>query len=227
MSSFFKSSIGQKLLMSLSGLFLITFLAVHLLVNSMLLFDSSGDLYNQAANFMGTNPFMHVMEPVLALGFILHIVYSFILSLQNKKARGPERYYKVNQSQSSTWASRNMLVLGGIVLVFMAIHLIHFFVPMKFGGMEDYMVTIDGVEMQNAYLLVTSLFEIWYYDLLYVVGAVLLALHLGHGFWSAFQTIGWSNDIWRKRLTVIGKIVAVTIGFGYAIIPIYFLITSL
>jgi succinate dehydrogenase / fumarate reductase, cytochrome b subunit len=223
MSIFLASSIGKKLFMSITGLFLVTFLLVHLVLNLLLLFDETGELFNVAANFMATNTFMHILEPVLALGLILHIIYATYITLQNQKSR-PVAYKTVNQKDSSSWASRNMYILGGLVFVFLVIHIINFFYKIKFGEISS--VEIDGIEMHNSYELVSGLFGYWYFSAIYIIGAILLGLHLSHGFWSGFQTLGLSNDIWRKRLNVIGKFYAVIIAFGFAIIPLFFLIKS-
>jgi succinate dehydrogenase cytochrome b subunit len=225
MAGFFKSSIGQKLFMSITGLFLIIFLLVHLTVNSFLVFDCTGELFNKGAHFMVTNPIIRIVEPVLFLGFILHIIYASILTLQNQSAR-PVGYKKVDAGKSSKWVSRNMYVLGGFVFIFLAIHIANFYYKMRFGCMEDMMVEYDGVEMENAFLLVSALLSQWWYSILYVAGAIFLGLHLHHAFWSAFQTIGLSNDKWRKRLEVIGDIYAVIIALGFAFIAIFFLIKT-
>lgn len=207
--------------MSISGLFLIVFLLVHLSVNLLLLVGP--DAFNIGANFMGTNPAIRIIEPLLAFGFIFHIFYASILTLQNQKAR-PNNYNTVNQSNSSSWSSRNMYYLGGTVLTFLVIHIINFYWKIKFGG-ENALehVTVDGVEMHNTYLLVSSLFQIWWYDAIYIIGAIFLGLHLSHGFWSAFQTLGWSNIKWRHILGIIGNIYALIIAIGFSIIPLYFL----
>jgi len=222
MKGFFKSSIGKKLIMSISGLFLITFLLVHLTLNLMLLFDSSGDLFNIAAHFMGTNPLMKIMEPMLVVGFFVHIIYGVIIELQNRSARGASKYAKFDQSKSSKWVSRNMIWLGIAIFAFLGLHVANFFLKIKLGDIGH--VDIDGVEMHDTYTLVTSLFATWWYDAIYVIGAISLGLHLYHGFWSAFQTIGLSNDLWRKRLEFVGAAYAVVVAGGFAIIPIYFLI---
>ncbi len=222
MKGFIKSSIGKKLIMSISGLFLITFLLVHLTLNLMLMFDSTGELFNMAANFMGTNPIMKIMEPMLAVGFLVHIIYGAVLEIQNRIARGSSKYAKFDQKKSSKWASRNMIWLGIAIFAFLGLHVANFFMKVKFGGVAE--ITIHGVHMHDTYTLVTDLFAIWWYDLIYVIGAIALGLHLYHGFWSAFQSIGLSNDIWRKRLEAIGGIYAVVVAGGFAIIPIYFLI---
>lgn len=210
MGGFFSSSIGKKLIMSISGLFLITFLAVHLVANVFLLVGQES--YNAVSEFMGTNPVIQLMQPVLALGFIFHILYSVVLTIQNMKARGRDKYDKFDQSQSSTWTSRNMLPLGLFVGTFLTIHLIDFFVPIQFEGVHDH------------YTLVKTKFETWYFSVFYILGAIFLGLHLAHGFWSGFQTIGWSNDLWRNRLETIGKVYAVVIALGFSIIPLYFLV---
>jgi len=226
MSSFFKSSIGQKFLMSITGLFLIVFLLVHLTANLFLLGGS--DSYNMATHFMDTNPLIQIMQPILAIGFLVHIIYASVLTIQNMKAR-PEKYDKVNQANSSSWASRNMFVLGSLVGIFLTMHIINFFWKMKFSGSDLLTeVNVDGTKMENAYALVTGLFNDaslgLVYSLFYILGALFLGLHLQHAFWSAFQTIGLSNNIWRKRLEVVGNIYALLIACGFAIIPLFFLI---
>ncbi len=222
MSNFLSSSIGKKVIMSLSGLFLIAFLCVHLTLNLFLIFDNSGELFNHGANFMATNPVIKIVEPILAIGFLIHIIWASILTLQNRKAR-PVKYAQRNQSQNATWASRNMYILGGLVLVFLVIHLYNFWWNIKVTGNLE-AVVVDGVEMENTYLLVSSLFKSsLVYCGLYIAGAILLGLHLTHGFWSAFQSIGFSNDIWRKRLRGLGYIFAVIIAVGFSIIPLYFM----
>lgn len=222
MSNFLSSSIGKKVIMSLSGLFLIAFLCVHLTLNLFLILDNSGELFNHGANFMATNPVIKIVEPILALGFIIHIIWASVLTLQNQKAR-PVKYAQRNQSQNATWASRNMYILGALVLVFLIIHLYNFWWNIKITGNLAHVV-VDGVEMEDTYLLVSSLFKSSIaYCALYIIGAILLGLHLTHGFWSAFQSIGFSNQIWRKRLECLARILAVIIAVGFSIIPLYFL----
>ncbi len=222
MSNFLTTSIGRKFLMSVTGLFLMMFIMVHLTINLLLIFDDSGDLFNQGAHFMATNPAIRIMEPILALGFIVHILWSLVVSFQNMKAR-PTGY---NQSKnSSNWASRNMLILGSLIFVFLVMHIYNFFYIIKFDHNALLEVDIDGVVMHDTYSLVAGLFKSSVvYCILYVLGGALLGLHLGHGFWSAFQTIGFANKIWLKRLQVIGKIFAIIIAVGFSIIPLYFLI---
>jgi len=223
MGRFYNSSIGKKFFVSITGLFLMAFLLVHLGVNSLLMFDDTGELFNRAAHFMGSNPIMKVIEPILGLGFILHIVYALIVQIVNWTKR-PVKYAKWDQKESSSWASRNMIYLGAIVLIFLGIHLVNFFFKIKFGTVAP-ITYADGVEMHNSYLLVSELFKTCIaIDVLYVLGGIFLGLHLNHGFWSAFQTIGWSNTDWRKKLELVGSIYALVIAVGFSIIPLYFLI---
>lgn len=230
MSNFLGSSIGKKIIMAVTGLFLVMFITVHLTLNLMLIFDDSGELFNLAANFMSTNPMIKVMEPVLALGFIVHIILSAILTIQNRKAR-PVRYAVTSPGNSSSWASRNMFILGGLILVFLVIHMVNFFYYIKFDHEfmhANYTTMIDGVSMHDSYNLVKNLFVDPKYGLIYcgayILGAILLGLHMTHGFWSAFQSIGINNDIWRKRLENLAKFFGILFAVGFSIIPLYFII---
>jgi len=225
MSKFFKSSIGKKLLMSISGLFLIMFLLVHLTANLFLLAGPAW--FNASAHFMDTNPIIQLMQPVLALGFLVHIIYGIIIELQNR-ASTPVKYKMVNQKESSKWVSRNMIWLGLFVFAFLAVHIINFFYVMKFGEMGEF-TTAHGEHIHDSYALVAGLFTGMgtlsiVYSIGYIVGFIALGMHLHHAFWSAFQTIGWSNEIWRKRLSVIGDLFAILIAAGFSTIPIYFMI---
>ena len=224
MKGFWKSSVGKKFVMSLSGLFLIVFLLVHLSLNLTMLVDPvNGTAYNIAAHFMATNVFIKIMEPILALGFLFHIIYAFIVQLNNWKARGNDRYAMVNQKESSTWASRNMILLGIFVLAFLVIHIINFYWRLKVSGNVP-TTTVNGEEMHDTFKLVTGLFGYWWYVAIYIIGFIALGLHLHHAFWSSFQTLGWNNKKWRRRLEVIGDIYAYVIAIGFSIIPLYFYI---
>jgi succinate dehydrogenase / fumarate reductase, cytochrome b subunit len=230
MANIFSSSIGKKLLMSITGLFLILFLLVHLTLNMFLLLDSilgfeTGQLFNAGAHFMATNPLIKIIEPTLAIGFGVHIIYSLLLSFQNMKARGNQRYASGNKTKDVEWASQNMLVLGIAVAAFLVVHLANFWVKMKFTGdplLTETMFPFFGemVHGENAYALVNAAFKVWWIVAIYVIGSVALGFHLAHGFWSAFQTIGWNNTIWMKRLRVISLVVAWIIGGGFSVIAI-------
>jgi succinate dehydrogenase / fumarate reductase cytochrome b subunit len=201
--------------MSLTGLFLVVFLLLHLTLNLTALF--SKEAYNEVCEFMNTNILITVMVPVLALGFVLHILFSIIITLKNRSAR-PVRYAAGNKTQASSWASRNMFVLGLIVVCFIGLHLYHFWAKMQ---LQEFLGA-SGAE--DPYQLVQELFSHWYYALLYVVWIAALYFHISHGFCSAFQTLGASNSKWIPRLQCIAKIYAIIVALGFVTIPIYFLL---
>jgi succinate dehydrogenase / fumarate reductase cytochrome b subunit len=224
MSSFMSASVGRKFLMSITGLFLISFLCIHLTLNLFLTFDDTGTLFNLAAHFMATNPFIRIMEPMLAIGFVIHIVWSGWITLENMRAR-PQKYAYGDQLLSWWAPAKNMFILGFMVLIFLIIHISNFWIKMKLTGDPLLKgVVVDGVEMHNAYALVSNLFLNRWYDLLYVAGGILIGLHISHGFWSAFQTIGFSNHIWLKRLKFLAVAIGIVFGAGFSYIPVYFMI---
>lgn len=231
MSNLLTASIGRKLLMSVSGLFLVLFLFVHLILNSFLLldglfgFEEVGQMFNAGVHFMGTNPLIKIIEPTLALGFLVHIVFSIILTIQNRKARGPQYYASGKKTSGVEWASENMLVLGIAISAFLAVHILNFYMKMKgYIHWEGGEVTFPffGTEAtgENAYALVNATFQRLEIVILYVVGSVALAFHLSHGFWSGFQTIGWNNTKWMPRLKCVSNIAAIILGGGFAIIAL-------
>lgn len=230
MSNLLTASIGRKLLMSVSGLFLILFLFVHLILNSFLLLDSfmgfeNGQMFNAGVHFMATNPLIKIIEPTLALGFLVHIIYSLILTFQNMKARGSQRYASGNKTTGVEFASQNMLALGIVIFSFLAVHIFNFYMNMKGyrsweGGEVEFPFFGSMAKGENAYALVHETFQILPIVLLYILGSVALAFHLAHGFWSAFQTIGWNNANWMPRLKCISNIVAIILGGGFSIIAL-------
>jgi succinate dehydrogenase / fumarate reductase cytochrome b subunit len=218
------ASIGRKFLMSITGLFLISFLCIHLTLNLFLTFDDTGNLFNLAAHFMATNPVIRIVEPLLAIGFVVHIIWSGWITLGNMRAR-PQKYEYGDQLLSWWAPAKNMFILGGMVLIFLVIHITNFWVKMKFTG-DPLLnaVSIGGVEMHNAFALVSNLFRNRAYDLLYVVGGILVGLHISHGFWSAFQTIGINNHTWLKRLKCLAVTIGIVFAIGFSYIPLYFMI---
>ncbi len=206
-----KSSIAKKVIMSISGLFLIMFLTLHLVINLTSLL--SREAYEAACQFMDENILIQIMVPVLALGFMAHIIMGIILTIQNRKAR-PENY-EVKSKTKVSWASKNMLALGLIVLGLLVIHLGHFWAKMQ---LQHFL----GNEGENPYDLVKTLFSNGWYVAIYVVWILALYFHISQGFWSMFQSMGVSNKKWIPRLQKISIIYSHIIMIGYMAIPIYF-----
>ena len=222
------SSIGKKLIMSISGLFLVLFLLFHLSMNVAAVF--SGEAYNMVCSLLGSNWYVVAATLVLAAGVVIHFVYAIILTLQNRKARGNDRYAINARPKGVEWASQNMFVLGLIVILFMLLHFSQFWYKMMFAELIGHhevalgsaMVSPqDGAAFINYYFqgnaVITVLYLIWY---------VALWFHLTHGFWSAIQTIGWNNTIWMNRWECISKIVATVICGLFAIITIIFFLNG-
>ena len=222
------SSIGKKLIMSISGLFLVLFLLFHLSMNVTAVF--SGEAYNMVSSLLGSNWYAVAATLVLAAGVVIHFVYAIILTLQNRKARGNDRYAINARPKGVEWASQNMFVLGLIVILFMLLHFSQFWYKMMFAELIGHhevalgsaMVSPqDGAAFINYYFqgnaVITVLYLIWY---------VALWFHLTHGFWSAIQTIGWNNTIWMNRWECISKIVATVICGLFAIITIIFFLNG-
>ncbi len=214
------SSITKKLIMSISGLFLIVFLLLHMTINFFSVIDTFSGTYGTedglflaGCHFMEL-PIVTIMVPVLALGFVVHIIYAGILTYGNINARGGYKRYEVaSKAKTESWASKNMLVLGIVVLGLIAFHLTHFWDEMQ---LQQFM----GKETANPYLLLNETFKRWWMVVLYIIWFVALGLHLCHGFWSAFQTIGWSNKKWEKRLLYIGYVVVAIIVLGFCVTAI-------
>ncbi len=212
------SSIGRKLIMSISGLFLILFLLFHLCMNVAAVF--SGEAYNMVCGLLGTNWYALLGTLVLAAGVVVHFVYAIMLTMQNRSARGKDRYAQSSRPKGVEWASQNMFVLGLIVILGLVLHFSHFWYNMMFAelaGIEGQFSPTDGAAFINFYFqgnIVNTL--------LYLVWFAALWFHLTHGFWSAIQTLGWNNNVWLSRWECISKWVATIICGAFAIITIIF-----
>ncbi|TXK44480.1 succinate dehydrogenase cytochrome b subunit [Pontibacter qinzhouensis] len=216
----FSSTIGRKIVMSITGLFLCSFLVVHLLGNLTLFRNDGGEAFNLYSHFMAHNGIIRTMEIVLLLGFLFHIYDAIVLNRRNSSAR-PINYAENHPEQNTgTWASRNMGLLGTVILVFLIIHLWNFFVPARFGGLDP--VVIEDVEYENLYVRVVQSFQVWWYVLIYVLGMIALAYHLIHGFQSAFQSLGLTHKKYTPFIQIFGFAFSVLVCLGFAIIPIYF-----
>lgn len=214
-TNLFSSSLGRKLLMALTGLFLITFLAVHLAGNLQLLKDDGGQAFNVYSDFMSHNPLIQTISKVNFALIMIHVIWAILISRQNRTARGES--YAVN-NKSSHWTSRNMGILGTIVLIFLVVHLRHFYAELHWGNTPT--VIIDGKEVSDAYNLVAYWFAKEWYSGLYVVCMIGLAFHLWHGFASAFQTLGLNHVKYNPVINVVGKAFAIIVPALFALIPI-------
>ena len=217
------SSIGRKFIQAISGAFLILFLLLHGTINFFSVIDSftgkfgiaaadeklftAGDgLFKLGCDFMST-PVIDIMVPILALGFLVHIGFGIWLSVLNIKARGGVKRYEVaSKAKTDSWSSKNMVVLGLIILGFLFFHLSHFWAKMQLPEMFGI-----GTFENNPYLLLVTTFGNPWILCGYLLWFVAIFLHLVHGFWSMFQTVGWDGKVWFKRIKVIGVIVAALI----------------
>jgi len=202
--------------MGLTGFFLISFLIVHCGINSMIFFNDGGQTFNHWGHFMGSNLIIRIMEIGLFVFLLLHIVQGLLLWAQNAKAR-PVKYVKNDAASNSKWYSRSMGLLGTLILMFLVLHLYHFWVPSRFGGMANVhaletttLGDYANQEAHNLYLEMQIVFKNLWVVIIYVLGVFSLFWHLLHGFQSAFQTFGLNH----KRYTPIIK----GLGFAYSLI---------
>ncbi|MDD6254350.1 MAG: succinate dehydrogenase cytochrome b subunit [Candidatus Cryptobacteroides sp.] len=211
MANAFHYSIGRKFIQAVSGAFLIVFLLLHGTINFFSVIDSfTGEfgsftgLFQLGCDFMAL-PIVTIMVPVLALGVFVHIFYGCYLTWYNIKARGGyKRYEEASKAKADSWSAKNMFVLGIVILGILFFHLSHFWADMQ---LKEFI----GAEAENPYdLLVATFGNIWVL-IIYIVWFCAVFFHLTHGFWSMFQTVGWSNPVWMKRLKCIGVIVAALI----------------
>jgi succinate dehydrogenase / fumarate reductase cytochrome b subunit len=214
------SSITKKIIMSLAGLFLISFLLVHLGINLLILFDNTYESFNTAAHFMATNPLIQTFQWVLFIGFIIHIIYGIIVQLQNWSAR-PVRYMKKGYSELSFF-SKFMIHTGVVVFIFLIIHFANFFIVAKFGHVEE--ITYKSGTYENLGAVVVEVFKIGWYVAFYVVALLLLGFHLEHGIQSAFQSLGINHWRYTPVIKRIGTLLSILITLGFIAIPlvIYF-----
>ena len=213
MASIFKSSIGKKLIMSITGICLILFLTFHMVMNLTYVFDSDSVVYGTICEILSMG-WVNVVVPVLAAFFIFHIAYAFILTLGNRAARGEQRYAVSNKAKTDSWSARNMFVLGLIVLLGIALHLTDFWSKMQ---LQNWLGGVEG----DPYDLMRVTFGRWWVTLMYLIWFVAVWFHLTHGFWSALQTLGWNNQIWFKRWKWIACVYVTLLMLGFAVVAIY------
>jgi succinate dehydrogenase / fumarate reductase cytochrome b subunit len=221
-TGFLTSSIGQKLIMSLTGLFLILFLVIHLVGNLQLLNDDGGEAFNKYAYFMINNPLIKTISWGLYFFILVHAVQGIVLAIKNRRARGPKRY-AVGTSANTSFASRSMALFGTLILFFLIVHMGDFWYQMKFTSNLPY-VKYESFphEVRDLYMKVSMTFSQLWFVIAYVVSMIVLAFHLQHGFQSAFQTLGLSHRKYSPVIRFIGSAYALLIPLGFAIIPVYF-----
>jgi succinate dehydrogenase / fumarate reductase cytochrome b subunit len=222
----FTSSVGKKFIMGLTGITLVLFLTVHASINACVfadLFDAgeNGEMFNKAAHFMGSTVLIRIVEIGLFAGIFLHIFQGYLLTLENQKRRTVG--YAVPYTKGSKWYSRSMGLLGTLILLFLILHLWHFWVSARFTGrgLED--VTYNGVEMHNMFALMQATFTEWWIVVVYALGCISLAYHLAHGFQSAFKTLGVHNKRYNAMLISLGYGFSVIIAAVFILMPVSFI----
>ena len=211
----FSSSIGKKLIMGITGLFLISFLVVHCFINALIIVNDGGLTFNMGAHFMGTNWIIRAMEVVLFAGLLAHIVQGFRLVFQNRAAR-PERYAVNNGAANSKWYSRSMGLLGTLLLIFLIVHISKFWVMSRFTGIP----TVDANGNHDLFAVMVETFKNPWLVVLYVLAMVSLAYHLLHGFSSAFQTLGWNHKKYTPLIKGFGFWFSIIIPLLFALMPV-------
>ena len=202
------SSIGRKFVMALTGVCLVLFVTFHVLMNSVAILWPTA--YNMICEFLGANWYALVASIGLAALFIIHIFYAVWLTVQNRRARGADRYLVNSRPPQVEWSSKNMLVLGIVILAFLVVHMTQFWAKMQLQELVSHELTalpeVAGVPASPAMgtLFLQLAFQQWWTPVVYIIGFAALWFHMNHGFWSMFHTIGWDNNIWISRLKTIG-----------------------
>ncbi|MFN8289623.1 MAG: succinate dehydrogenase cytochrome b subunit [Chitinophagaceae bacterium] len=214
-SEIFTSSVGKKWVMALTGLFLITFLVVHVGLNACIWANDGGAMFNAGAHFMGSTVVIRILEVGLMLGFVLHIVQGLMLEFQNRSKR-KKGYAVAMGNKGSKWYSRSMGLLGTLILIFLIIHLSHFWVPNR-----SHQGWLLGEEI-NLYESMKATFQEAWVVIVYVLGCISLAWHLLHGFQSAFRTLGVSNKKYLVLLNTAGAAFSIIVPLAFALMPVSF-----
>ena len=211
------SSIGRKVVMSVTGIALILFLTFHCCMNVVALF--SGKAYNMICELLGANWYALVATLGLAALAVCHIVYAFILTAQNRRARGASRYEVTVKPEKVEWASQNMLVLGIIILLGLLLHLFNFWYNMMFAELTGISV---GHLPSDGFAFIQDTFKNPVYVVLYLVWLAALWFHLAHGFWSSMQTLGISGKVWFKRWQYISVVYASLLMLAFVVVVLAF-----
>jgi succinate dehydrogenase / fumarate reductase, cytochrome b subunit len=224
-SFFFTSAVGRKIVMALTGLFLIAFLVIHVGLNACMFYDLSwfdptdnGEMFNKAAHFMGSTVVMRILEIGLFAFFILHIVQGYAVEVKNRSRRNKD--YNVGLgNRGSKWYSRSMALLGTLILLFLIVHIAHFWVPSRIThNLAE--VSYRSGDMHNLFLRMYEVFQQPVVVMLYVLACISLAYHLMHGFTSAFRSLGVHNKKYLTMLNGLGYAFAILVSLMFAIMPI-------
>lgn len=221
-SHFFTSSVGKKITMALSGIFLVAFLLVHAGLNACIWANDGGEMFNKAAHFMGANVIPRILEIGLFVFFLIHIIQGIVLEVQNRSKRG--KGYAVNLgNRGSTWYSRSMGILGSLLLIFLVIHLVDFWYPSRFGGLEP--VMYGDKEYHNLYAEMKYKFTTFpWIPVIYILGVIALFWHLLHGFQSAFRTLGLTNHKYIKIIQGLGWAFSLIVCLAFIMMPLSFVL---
>ena len=209
----------RKTLIALTGLFLCVFLVVHLSANAILLLPNevASDLYNSYSHTLRENPLITLVAYVLYVSIILHAVVALLITLHNRKAK-PKKYIMDNSQQNSTWYSRNMGILGTLILIFIIIHLANFWARIKLGIGEEVLMDKNGYK--DVFSVTYELFQNIWFVLFYSILSIPLAFHLFHGLKSGFKTLGFYHKKGLRILAKVSLVYAIIMGIGFGIIPI-------
>jgi succinate dehydrogenase / fumarate reductase cytochrome b subunit len=213
----FGSSLAKKYWMALTGLFLITFLVVHATVNAMIFWNDGGVTFNMVAHFFGTNILIRTLEIVLFIGLIAHIVDGLMLWSQNRAAR-PVKYAKEKGGANRSWYSASMGILGTLILLFLILHIWHFWVKSRITGLEPW--GEDAAGQENLFGVMKEIFSVWWIVLIYVLGCFSLFWHLLHGFKSAFQSLGLNHKRYNGLIAFCGTAFSIIVPALFALMPV-------
>ncbi|MDR0333972.1 MAG: succinate dehydrogenase cytochrome b subunit [Dysgonamonadaceae bacterium] len=218
------SPIGRKFVMSLTGLGLVLFALFHAAMNFVYLI--SPEAYNAICNFLGANWYAIIATIGLFALFGIHIIYAIILSLQNRKARGNDRYAVAGRQKGVSWASMNMLLIGLAILAFLVMHMVHFWSKMQMIEVGHYILGMEHLDTSRAAdgaYHIASVFSNPIACIIYIIGVFALWLHMTHGFWSGMQSLGFSNNVWLPRIKVLSAIIATITCLLFVAIPLVYL----
>ena len=206
------STLGKKVIMSLTGLFLISFLVIHCTINAMIFLNDGGETFSHWGHFMGTNPIIRTLEIGLVIGFLLHIFQGLRLWKQNSAAR-PVKYAVVTPPANSKWYSRSMTLLGTLILLFLILHTSHFWIPNRTNQF------VEGEELP-LYQMMLEIFQNPLIVIFYVLGCISLLWHLFHGFASAFQSLGLNHQKYNGLISYVGIAFSIVVPLIFALMPI-------